>query len=335
MTAAWTNGPTLIIAAVLISSGIAKLRVPDDAAGWEALGIPVGLRQSWLIRLHPYAELLLAAVLLLVGGPLGIVAAAVGVLLFAGYLVLVWRAKRQTPDASCACFGERRPITARTLVRNAWLLLVALASLATIGSAPLAGGVVRAALPEWAWILVVVVAAVTIVLVQEPGSAPVDAGDGSAAGSASDDDGELDDYLRVRTPAAPVQLGDGTTVNLRDLAAQEPILLLSVSETCGSCTAVIERIDEYRTLLPEVSVRFLLQSSPEASALASSEEPQTLHDPQRYVSRSLADVWSTPAALLLGADGMLAGGPVLGATAIAEFVDDVYESLHGERPPAR
>ena len=340
MTAAWTVGPTLIVVAVLIASGIAKLRMPDDASGWEALGIPAGLRRSWLIRLHPYGELLLAAVLLLVGGPLGIPAAAVAVLLFAAYLVLVWRAKRKTPDASCACFGERRPITSRTLVRNGWLLLVSLASLATIGSAPLWGGVLRAAVPEWAWILVIAAAVVTTVLVREPGSVPAAADVRSAtddgrplAGDGPVDDGELEDYLRTRTPAVPVQLGDGTTMNLRDLSAQGPILLLAVSETCGSCTAVIERIDEYRALLPEVSVRFLLQNAPANSALTSSEEPQTLHDPHRYVSGSIADSWYTPTAVLLGADGMLAGGPVAGAEKIAEFVGDVYESLHGERPP--
>ncbi|GAA4486060.1 MauE/DoxX family redox-associated membrane protein [Microbacterium panaciterrae] len=336
MTAAWTVGPTLIIAAVLIASGIAKLRTPDDAAGWESLGIPAALRQGWLIRVHPYAELLLAAVLLFVGGPLGIAAAVVAVLLFAAYLAMVWRAKRKTPDASCACFGERRPITTRTLVRNAWLLLVALASAVTIGSAPLWGGIARAAVPEWAWILVLAVAAATVILVREPGSAPAVAAPAGAVArsSASLDDDELEDYVRTRTPAVPVQLGDGTTVNLRDLAAREPILLLAVSETCGSCTPVIESAEAYRKLLPEVSVRLLVQSTPEASALTSAEEPQTLHDPHKYVSGSIADPWFTPTALLLGSDGMLAGGPVLGAQEIAEFVDDVYESLHGERPPA-
>ena len=30
---------------------------------------------------------------------------------------------------------------------------------------------------------------------------------------------------------------------------------------------------------------------------------------------------ATPSAVLLGADGLLAGGPVVGATAVPEFVD--------------
>ncbi|SDM09757.1 MauE/DoxX family redox-associated membrane protein [Microbacterium azadirachtae] len=327
---------TLILVGVLVVSGVAKLRTPDDAEGWEALGLPAALRKDWLIRLHPVAELVLAAALLLLGGLLGVAAAVVAVLLFAAYLVMVWRARRKTPDASCACFGERQPITGRTLVRNGWLTLLAVISALTIGALPLFGGTVVLAIAFWPWTLALAAVAVTFVLVQEKAgeSAPAaHVAGGSGAGPA--DDAELEDYLRARIPAVPVRLADGSTVTLRQLAETKPVLLLAVSETCGSCTPVIERIDAYRALLPEVSVRFLLQSAPEDSRLASAEEPQTVHDPLRYVGPSLADHWFTPTAVLLGADGMLAGGPVTGASAIAEFVDDVYESLHGERPPAR
>ena len=331
---------TLILIGVLVVSGIAKLRTPDDAAGWEALGIPAVLRRTWLIRLHPIAELVLAAALLLLGGPLGTAAAVVAVLLFAAYLVMVWRARRQTPDASCACFGERRPITGRTLLRNGWLTLLAVACAATIGALPPFGGVVVLAVAFWPWTVALAAVAVTFVLVQEhsPGDAGPAPATGSglpgAVGSAVGDDAELEDYLRARTPAVPVQLGDGETVNLRELAAQKPLLLLFVSETCGSCTPVIESADAYRALLPEVSVRLVLQMRPEDSTLTSAEEPQTLHDPHRYASGSIGDFY-TPTAVLLGMDGMLAGGPVTGSGAIAEFVDDVYESLHGERPSGR
>ena len=43
--------------------------------------------------------------------------------------------------------------------------------------------------------------------------------------------------------------------------------------------------------------------------------------------------WGTPAAVLLGVDGLLAGGPEQGEPAVTSFVGDIYESLHGERPP--
>ena len=327
---------TLILVGVLIASGIAKFRTPDDAAGWEALGIPAVLRRNWLIRLHPIAELVLAAALLLLGGVLGIAAAIVAVLLFAAYLVMVWRAKRRTPDASCACFGERRPITGRTLVRNGWLTLLAVASAATIGALPLLGGVAALAVTLWPWTLALAAVALTFVLVEHGGSAddahPPVASAAAASGSASGGTQESDlDYLRARIPAVPVQFGDGQTVNLRELAAAKPLLLLFVSETCSSCTPVIDSAGAYRALLPEVSVRLVLHIRPEESTLTSTEEPQTLHDPERYVSGSIGDFY-TPTAVLLGMDGLLAGGPVTGAGRIAEFVDEIYESLHGEPP---
>jgi hypothetical protein len=42
----------------------------------------------------------------------------------------------------------------------------------------------------------------------------------------------------------------------------------------------------------------------------------------------------TPSAVLLGMDGLLAGGPVVGHPDIETFVADIYESLHGVRPDA-
>lgn len=223
---------TLVLVGVLIASGVAKLRTPDDSAGWEAMGIPAGLRHGWLIRLHPFAELALAAALLLLGGPLGTAAAVVAVLLFAGYLVIVWNARRQSPDASCACFGERRPLTGRTVLRNIWLLALALISAATIGGSPIWGGAALLALLLWPWTLALAVVAVTLVLVRE-GSEPQPVTAAAPSGAA---DEELEDYLRARTPAVPVTLADGTTRTLRELTAEAPLLLLAVSETCGSCT---------------------------------------------------------------------------------------------------
>jgi hypothetical protein len=140
------------------------------------------------------------------------------------------------------------------------------------------------------------------------------------------------EYVRVRTPAVPVTYGDGRVTNLRSLAAMRPILLLSVSETCGACTRVIEQVPAWRRLLPEVDVRLLIPQPPAESRLTELEHPQSLHDPKGYVRGSIAD-WRFPTAVLLGADGLLAGGPETGAVAIETFVGDIYASLHAERPP--
>ncbi|HAQ59942.1 MAG TPA: hypothetical protein DCR63_06000 [Microbacterium sp.] len=315
----------LVLAAVMIASGVAKLRQPDDLAGWSELGVPRMLRQRWLVALHPWAELALGLAFALLGGVLGLLAALVGLALMASYLWLASAAYRRPQEASCACFGARRPITRLTIVRNAWLTLVAAGTAAVIWTNPLLGGAVAAAdATAWAWIGGIAIGVVTAVLIAWPEPTPAEtpvASAGSTVGASEDAE-----YVRVRTPAVPVMLADGQTVNLRKLTWGRPLLLLAVSETCGVCTPVIESAPDWRELLPEIDIRLLVTRSPEESKLADTAEPQTLHDPHNYVSGSIAD-WYSPTALLLGADGMLAGGPESGHEAIRDFVADIRAAL--------
>lgn len=315
----------LVLAAVLVASAAAKFRRPDDPAGWAELGVPRGLRRRWLIALHPWGEAVLGIALAGLGGVLGLLAALVATGLMVAYLWLVWAASRRAQGASCACFGTRRPITRLTIVRNAWLTLLAAATVGVIWVNPLVGGAVAEAdATDWAWLGAMVIAAITVALIawQEP-AATVDPSielDTAAA------DGDAGDYVRVRTPAVPVTLGDGETVNLRSLASARPLLILAVSESCGVCEEVIGSADEWRAVLPEIEIRLLVTRRPEDSRLTSTVEPQTLHDPKNYVSGSIAD-WYSPTAILLGADGMLAGGPETGYAAIKRFVEDIRASL--------
>jgi hypothetical protein len=319
----------LVMAAVLIASAIGKLRHPDDLAGWIEIGVPKPFRRGWLLRVHPWGELALGIALVVLGGVLGVLAALVSLVLMAAYLWLVWRAVALAEDASCACFGARKRVTRVTVVRNAWLTAVATLTVAVIWANPLLGGALASAaqMSAWLWILAATIAAVTGLLVvwPEDGEEPPALAAEAPRAAASDDEDELD-YIRTRTPAVPVTLADGTTVNLRSLTMQRPLLLLAVSETCGGCEPVIEKIDEWRALLPQLDVRFLLAREPEASRLAQRDEPQSLHDPFGYVSGSIED-WPTPTAVLFGIDGLLAGGPVIGSSAIEEFVLDIRETL--------
>lgn len=335
MTTALLIGPALLLGAVLIASGVLKLRTPADLTEFEQLGVPTALRRPWIAAAHPWGELLLGAVLLVAGGWLGALAAVAATLLMAAYLVLVARARRATPDASCACFGSTKRITAITVLRNAWLTLLGALAAVTAWSLPLIGGPLAALGVEgWAWLVVVLAGAATVALVMWP--EPADAGNpapqssGVGSGIAADD--ELD-YIRSITPAVPVTLADGSTQTLRELSGRKPMLMLAVSATCGSCTSTIESRERWRELLPEVDIRLVLTSAPEHSQLVEHEHPMSMHDSANHVGPSLG-YSSTPSAVLFGMDGMLAGGPVSGADAIRDFVGDVYESLHGERPPA-
>lgn len=323
--------PALLVAAVLIASGVAKLRHPDDLSGWADLGVPAPLRRAWLLRFHPWGEIVLGLALALLGGIIGLLAAIIALALMIGYLVFVARIVSQGTDASCACFGARKKITPMTVTRNSWYVLLAALAVATTWATPLWGGPI-AALDDtgWAWAAALAATAMTVILTMwpAPASDPAPASPQEAA-TASDDD-ELD-YLRTRTPSLPLTLAGGETVDLRELSMRQPLLTLHLKPGCGSCVAVHDRVPEIRELLPELSVRVLLTAPPEASDWTETSEPQSLHDPAQYLRNSIAE-WGTPTAVLFGMDGLLAGGPVTGYTQISAFIDDIYESLHGERP---
>lgn len=314
---------SVIIAGVLLASGVAKLRHPADESEWEQLGLPRWLQRSPLIRLHPYAEIALAVAVLILGSFLGLAAGIIAVVLFAFYLGLIIQAHRTVPDASCACFGESRPITQKTIVRNVWMLVLAVATAATTWATPLIGGPLREASQEWLILPALAAAVITVWLSVESGPAT------SRALQPDPQFADADplDYHRVRTPAVPVTLGDGTTASLRTLAAQQPLLLLAVSETCASCVPVSESVSSWREQLPELSIRYLVGRAPENSELTESSGDQSLHDPEHLISASIED-WRTPTAVLFGADGMLAGGPVTGAPQIEESIRDIEAELH-------
>jgi hypothetical protein len=338
----------LTLGVVLIASAVGKFRTPDDLAGWAELGVPTAFRREWMRRLHPWGELVLGVLVAVLGGVLGVLVSLVAVVLMAAYTWLVARVAGRADDTSCACFGARKKVTKVTVVRNVWLTLLAVASAAVAWAGPVFGGAIAGLGTSGGWsaVLASAVAAVTGALILWPeggedhdhAAASADPGVGIVAsrseGTAADDDaGEQLDYIRTRTPAVPVTTADGSVHNLRTLTSSRPVMLLAVSPTCAACQSVIAKTGEWRELLPEIDIRFLLRTPPEQSGLIEHEEPQSLHDPEGYVNGSIQD-WPTPTAVLLGADGMLAGGPVIGHGAIEQFIGDVYESLHGEPLPA-
>lgn len=332
MPIAFTVLVPMIVGLVFVASGLLKIQHPDDPAAWEQLGVPRLLQRPALVRAHPWVEVVLGVVLITLGGWVGLLAALGAVGLMAAYTELIVRALRRPEPSSCACFGAASAVTRGTLVRNLWLLLLAVlavvVALPAVAPGPLvslfgAGG------DAVAWTVMAVAAALTVWLVVRDGASPAasEARAAEAPAGAVVEDEEMLDYLRARTPAVPVTLADGSTATLRDLSASRAVLLFAVSEACGSCVPVIDRIPAWREQFPELDVRVLLANEPGISALTSSEEPQSLHDPQQYVRHSLG-YWATPSAVLLGADGMLAGGPVTGEQAITEFVEDIEEQLH-------
>lgn len=117
----------LTVAAVLAVAAAGKLRRPRSGPReFVALRVPLALRRPWVVRLHPWAELAIAAGLVGAPAPWRWAPGTAAVGLLAGYLALVGRLVLRGERVACACFGATaHPVTGWTVARNAALLAAA------------------------------------------------------------------------------------------------------------------------------------------------------------------------------------------------------------------
>jgi len=309
---------------LLISGGTKAGKPAATRDAFISMGVPKFLRSEALVAALPYVEIALGVLLLATWSwPLAVVAAATTAL-FAAYWVLVLRVLRLGEEVDCGCFGALGDdrVSGTTLARNS--LLVVLAVLAAVfGSA---GSGVLPALrdfgsTDWWWLVLTAAVAATAVLVvglRRPG--------------AMIDDDDLLDYDRVPIPFALLEDASGTRTTLRQLAGQRPQLLVFLSSSCWSCETVAAQLPEWVSRLGPVEVSTVftepLEGIPETMRLAG---VPAWFDVGRGATDTFAD--GRPSAVLLGADGALAGGPVAGAGDVTTFVDDIVAELAAAPEP--
>ena len=312
--------PPLVLAALLVVSGLAKVRHAEATrSAFSQLELPRVLTDSPAPRVLPWAELALAAALLLAPPPLAMPVAVLALLLFLAYLAVIARALTFDHPVTCHCFGELGfgEVTRRTALRN--VLLVVLAAL-TVWSATaersVAGRLVEARTADWAWLGLVLLVAVTLV---------VTFGGTKGESAAVPEDDEAD-YVRQPIPFAALEDSAGNSVPLRDMISTGAVLLVFVSPGCSSCRPAIERLPEWSDGLGPVRVVGVVSRSIAATVEAvPTLEGRILHDPQAATMRMFGI--RTPGAVLLGGDGLLAGGPVDGGQSTLDFVEDVRAQL--------
>lgn len=313
----------LTLAVVLLVSGVAKAR--DSRAtrdAFQALRVPGPARADVAAAALPWVEIALAVLLL--ATPTGwLVPVTLAVLmLMLAYTGLVARALGFDEPVSCSCFGSlgRHEIDRTTLGRN--LLLAALAGAGVWfaldgGSAPAVLGDLDAA-GWWALAAAAAAAAAAVLVVGVP-SPP-----SSAAGS------DLLDYERQPIPYGVLTLPDGRSATLAELATTQARLLVVLKNGCGPCDRIALRLDEWVAQLdPVVGVLALYSYKPPGDADLFHSPDLMVLEPELNVSRLLSR--GTPSAVLLGADGYLAGGPVAGEDNVAGFVEDVLAELSASR----
>lgn len=141
------------------------------------------------------------------------------------------------------------------------------------------------------------------------------------------DDGPLE-YVRSAIPEAVLVDTDGSNVPLTRLTKQHAALLIlpgSAGDQRGSTLRAIAGWPQQMPLVDFVLV--VTDARAERDDLAPYAD-RVLGDPQEKV-QALFSPTGVPAAVLLGTDGLLAGGPVHGLDAVAQFVADIAAALEG------
>jgi hypothetical protein len=327
--AAWVI-PPLVLAAVLGLSAVTKWGRGNSLHDIiRNLYLPAWVLPSWLAPAIPAVEVALALGLLAPWRPVFAVAAVGTTALMVAYWGLIARGLTLTPRPTCGCFGRvgDHRISGRTLLRNTLLVAAAVASVAVAASAGTAWSLMGdGARGDWLWLALAILAcAVTGLVVarsdvpaQPMGTDPVPV----AATPPSEDD---DDYVRRPTPTALLHAPDSGPITLHELSASKAQLLVFVNCYCASTREAAEAIGDWQARLAAVDVR-LVFSVPIPRRTPYSLPPGTLLDHAGIATAALG-LRSSPCAVLLGADGALAGGPVSGMQDIRMFVDDIEESL--------
>lgn len=353
------------LAAVLLLSGITKLAAPASGRSLlGTAAVPAVLSAPWLTAVLPWAETALAAALLLTSGPWLSAAAAAAALLFAGFTVVVLRGTRAPDPASCGCFGvlSTAPVSWRTVVRNAAFTLTAVLAL-VLSLTGFHGPVLALPASVLAAAAVPVVLALVTLWSEGAGRSPAGAHDvarvpplpahlrgGGAAASSSpgaaepgsaergsraapgshpspestEERTEELDYERLPIPWAGLQDAVGNAVTLRGLAATRARALVAVSSTCGWCAPVLDRLTALGDGAGPVALHAVVSQRQELERIPEVLRETALLDAHGDLS-AVFEHPGTPWAVVLGADGLLAGGPAAGAGPVLELLEELAE----------
>ncbi|MGC5628725.1 MauE/DoxX family redox-associated membrane protein [Georgenia sp. Z1344] len=274
------------LAVVLLAAGTGKVARPPAPAQLAALGLPRWAHRPATIRLHAVAEIVVGLALVTVPGPWLVAPALAAAVLTATYLVVSWRAWRSPEPLGCHCFGwdDDRVVGPAHLALNVALVVAAVVAV-------VAGVRGWWAIDDLPPIVLGIAGAVALV-----------AHLWGLSGNGGDTDRGGRPYLRRPIPKGQVVV-DGRAVELTDLARERAQLLVRMPLIGREREYLLAALPEWRRRLPHVDVRVT-----EGDA--------------RGGYRRLG-ILGAPSAVVLGADGLLAGGPVSGGDRIRELVEEL------------
>ncbi|ALS57196.1 MauE/DoxX family redox-associated membrane protein [Rathayibacter toxicus] len=322
------------VAAAFLSSGLAKLggaRRLAEAA--QRFRIPAVFATLGWGRAFIALEIVVGAVIVATPGPWSPLALATAALVLAGFLTVAVRSWRRGDTFDCGCFGARgnTRVGPGLVARNAALLAAALGGLlaAALGSpTPLE---VLGDSSGRAWVVVAAILAASGLAVQR-----LTAKDRVRA-AAEEARATLPTPTATPPGMAPtfeVTRHTGDAVDSRMLVALRPHLMVFVRPGCGSCDNLLNDTAELDAILGDDGP--LLVFAVSVARFIFEEQYPQLADRVVYGIASATeklDIAKTPGAVLLGLNGRLVAGPVLGETEVRELITDARRLLAQPLPP--
>lgn len=308
------------LAAVLLLSGIGKLLDAGSSRSVvRTLRIPEALQP--LAPLLPCAELCIGIALLIAPWPLRVVPAVLALSLAVSYLVAVARALGFDEPVECRCFGRLGSgvVTPGMVVRNAMIVVAAVLTALWAGPDSVLTWILDHGAAGWTWILAAAGAAVLAALVVRS-RGTVDSQTHRAAGRLPHDD-----YQRTPIPYGLLHDLDQKPYPLSELAREHAVVLVFARLHCDPCLSATQQLSAFVDRTGVVHGHLVIPESEQHLVQALPAGVSVLVDPERSVSRTFGV--QMPAAVLLGADGLLAGGPVQGPEEIADFFGDILDEL--------
>jgi methylamine dehydrogenase accessory protein MauD len=325
------------LAVVFAVAGVAKLA---DLAGSRravrAFGVPERLA-GIVGTLLPLAELAVAGSLI-ASGPARWGACG-ALILLSGFVVGIAAALGKGRQPDCHCFGQLHsapagwPMLARNLLFGGVAAVVVLA-----GPGPSVGTWSGSLSHEQAWVLAGGLVAVIVIgqacliwrLLRRHGATLIRLHEleaGAAAGGAP--------ALTIGDPAPSFDLPGlaGERVSLADLlSAGRDVLLVFTDPRCGPCQTLLPRLAAWQNARSDGVTVALISRGSAADNLSAREEHGLRHIARQAERETDVryGVIGTPSAILIGADGHVAGPLVLGADHIAGLVP----SLPADAPRA-
>ena len=148
-----------------------------------------------------------------------------------------------------------------------------------------------------------------------------------------DPDAELLDYERQPIPYGVLTHLNGNSSTLAEAASTQARLVFFLNTHCGSCLRIGEKLDGWADRLdPAVGIIAVYATESAAAEQVTHRADLATWEPELNVQRVLG-LAGTPAAVLLGADGLLAGGPVRGEDEIVELVEAVLAEVAAAGEP--